>query len=252
MRKNDAKWRKGRKRKYPTEGKHSQWFNTGRYSAGKASEFRRKPGFKSILRSAGRSRFIIYLDLSVPLTQAAFPVSFHIPGPSQAETGRVVQRLCKRCQRDAAKALLLLRCHHGLAGTCCWGKRCHPHEFSLDKVLPEPPGDTCVLAVVIRGSGMCWLPPRSFYCHFCLLRLCSFTASAKLHGKVKGIKMSNVSEEHCKGMSPWCLHSPAGIPHHCFNFYTLILGLRGLNSLEIPKRDKTESAFSLVLKLKPS
>lgn len=119
LRKNDAKWGKGRKRKYPTEGKHSQWFNTGRYSAGKASAFRRKPGFKSILRSAGRSRFIIYLDSSVPLTQAAFPVSFHIPGPSQTETGRVVQRLCKRCQRDAAKALLLLRCHHGLAGTCC-------------------------------------------------------------------------------------------------------------------------------------
>lgn len=91
----------------------------GDNSAGKASEFRRKPGFKSILRSAGRSRFIIYLDLSVPLTQAAFPASFHIPGPSQTETGRVVQRLCKRCQRDAAKALLLLRCHHGLAGTCC-------------------------------------------------------------------------------------------------------------------------------------
>lgn len=76
----------------------------------------RKPGFKSTLRSTGRSRFIIYLDSSVPLTQAAFPVAFHIPSPSQTESGRVVQRLCKRCQRDAAKALLLLRCHHSSLG----------------------------------------------------------------------------------------------------------------------------------------
>lgn len=85
----------------------------------KGPRIQRKPGFKSILHSAGRSCFIIYLDSSVPLTQAAFPVAFHIPGPSQTEAGRVVQRLCKRCQRDAAKALLLLRCHHGLTGTCC-------------------------------------------------------------------------------------------------------------------------------------
>lgn len=80
------------------------------------------------------------------------------------------------------------------------------------------------------------------------LGLCSFTASAELHGKVKGIEMLNVSEECCKGMLP-CL---AGIPHHCFHFCTLILRLGGLSSLEIPKRDKTESAFLPVLRLKPS
>lgn len=85
----------------------------------KGPRIQQKTGFQSILHSAGKSCFIIYLDLSAPLTQAAFPVAFHIPGPSQTETGRVVQHLCKRCQRDAAKALLLLRCHHGLTGTCC-------------------------------------------------------------------------------------------------------------------------------------
>lgn len=116
LRNNDAEWRKGKKRKY---GRAQLVFNTATSSAEKAPELREKPGFESILHSAGRSRFIIYLDSSVPLIQAAFPVAFHIPGPSQTETGRVVQRLCKRCQRDAAKALLLLRWHHGLAGTCC-------------------------------------------------------------------------------------------------------------------------------------
>lgn len=60
-------------------------------------------------------------------------------------------------------------------------------EFSLEKVLPEPLGDRSVLAVVIRGLGCARFLPAVFIITSAFLRLCSFTASAKLHGKVKGI-----------------------------------------------------------------
>lgn len=102
------------KEKIPHRGRAQLVFNTARSSAEKAPEFREKPGFESIPHSAGRSRFIIYLDSSVPLTQAAFPVAFHIPGPSQTETGCVVQRLCKRCQRELPR---LCSCSGGTMGS---------------------------------------------------------------------------------------------------------------------------------------
>lgn len=104
----------------------------------KGPKIQRKPGFKSILHPPGRSCFIIYLDSSVPLTQAAFPVAFHIPGPPQTEPRHVVQGLCKRCQGDTAKALLLLRCHHGLAGTCAEGNAAIHTSFPCTRSCLSP------------------------------------------------------------------------------------------------------------------
>lgn len=176
------------KEKIPHRGRAQLVFNTARSSAEKAPEFREKPGFESIPHSAGRSRFIIYLDSSVPLTQAAFPVAFHIPGPSQTETGCVVQRLCKRCQRELPR---LCSCSGGTMGSL--GLAAEENAA----VPRSSPWRKCCLSPWVTDLFLQWLsevwdvlvssPQFLFIITSAFLRLCSFTASAKLHGKVKGI-----------------------------------------------------------------
>jgi len=138
----------GRKRKCPAEKDHSRG-SPGRcargYSAGKTPELGENldlnPSSVPSHTACGGS-FIIHLDSTGPVTQAAFTVTSPVPSPLQTETGRLAQSLCKRWERDSAKSLLFLRCHQVRAGACCGGKPCHPRMSFLcrgtDKALSSP------------------------------------------------------------------------------------------------------------------
>lgn len=142
-----------------------------------------------------RRGFVMHLDSSGPLTQAAFTAAVHIARPSQAETGRVVQCLCKKWEEGRCEASALAQVPPRARRGLLWRGAVPSARVFLavtqTRCCPSAEGQICSYGHC-TGFWNVFASSHSSYCHFCHLGLHSCTASASLREKVKAVSSSAV------------------------------------------------------------